>query len=64
MPNARTVQRIACAAMAVTLAGCVSVSPASDFCLIYEPVYVAGGDTAETVRQVMRNNASWVELCE
>ena len=49
--------------MAITLAGCATVSPASDFCLIYEPVYVSGEDTAETVRQVMRNNAAWAELC-
>lgn len=44
---------------------CATASPgAGDFCLIYEPVYVSEQDTAETVRQVMRNNAAWVTLCE
>ncbi len=46
------------------LAACASDLPESDFCLIYEPVYVAGEDTPQTVEQVMRNNAVWVELCD
>lgn len=47
------------------LAGCAGGSPATgDFCLLYEPVYVSQEDTAETVRQAMRNNAVWQALCD
>ncbi len=60
----QTARMIACAATAITLAACASASPGGDFCAIYEPVYVSSEDTAETVAQVMRNNAVWVELCE
>lgn len=56
---------IACVTMLATLAACASDSPVgSDFCLIYEPVYVADSDSVETVGQVMRNNAAWAALCE
>lgn len=53
-----------CAAILFTAGACASDSAAtSEFCLIYEPVYVARRDTAETVRQIMRNNAAWEALC-
>ena len=48
----------------IMLTGCAMNSPADDYCLIYEPVYVSNEDTAETVTQVMRNNAVWKELCQ
>lgn len=55
---------IGCAAIPITLAACAGDSPArSDFCLIYEPVYVSDRDSGETIAQVMRNNAAWVALC-
>ncbi len=45
------------------LTSCVGNIPASEFCLIYEPVYVSDDDTEETVRQVMLNNAAYDEIC-
>ncbi len=60
----RTRRAAACVMTMLMLAGCASDLPESDFCLVYEPVYVAGEDTAETVEQVMRNNGAWVALCE
>ena len=50
--------------ISIMLTSCASVSPVSDFCLIYEPVYVSDDDTEETVRQVMLNNAAWEEICQ
>lgn len=56
---------IGCAAILALPAACANGSPgAGDFCLIYEPVYVSPSDSEETVGQVMRNNAAWVELCD
>ena len=47
------------------LDACATALPGlSEFCLIYEPVYVSTQDTGETVRQVMRNNAAWEALCD
>lgn len=57
-------RELGCATILVALAACASDSRAvSDFCLIYEPVYVSDSDSAETVDQVMRNNAAWNALC-
>lgn len=54
-----------CAGILLTLGACATASPgASEFCLIYEPVYVSDRDTGETVAQVMRNNAAWEALCD
>lgn len=47
-----------------TLAGCAAGSPASEFCLIYEPIYVSAGDSEATVEQAMRNNAAWLAICD
>lgn len=42
---------------------CATVS-ADDFCAIYRPVYSSLDDTEETLKQLDRNNAVWLELCE
>ena len=46
------------------LSGCTTNLPASNFCLIYKPVYTSDQDTQWTIDQVVLNNAVWVELCE
>lgn len=48
--------------MLILQTGCAAVS-AGDFCQIYEPVYTADADTAETRRRCDRNNAVWWQLC-
>lgn len=35
-----------------------------DFCMIYEPVYISPEDSEETLKQVDKNNAAWLEMCE
>lgn len=50
-------------AMLGMLSACVSVSRAG-FCDIYQPVYMAPQDTEVTKRQIDRNNAAWLELCD
>jgi hypothetical protein len=52
--------------MAISLTGCATSTsaPQSDFCLIYEPVYVdRQNDTPETLQQVDRNNAAYEAVC-
>jgi hypothetical protein len=52
--------------MAILLTGCATSTsaPQSDFCLIYEPVYVDRTlDTPETLQQVDRNNAAYEAVC-
>jgi len=43
--------------------GCARVSRAS-FCDIYRPVYLSRQDTEVTKRQIDRNNAVWLALCQ
>jgi hypothetical protein len=45
------------------LSGCATGSRA-DFCDIYQPVYMAHEDTEVTKKQIDKNNAVWVALCE
>lgn len=48
----------------ITQAGCVAISPATDsFCTIYEPVHMSRKDTEPTKKQIDRNNAAWMEIC-
>lgn len=53
--------------MAISLMGCATSTSApqrSDFCLIYQPVYVdRTNDTPETLQQVDRNNAAYEAVC-
>lgn len=44
------------------LQGCAGAS-SGDFCDIYQPVYTAAADSAETRRQADLNNAVWAALC-
>lgn len=46
------------------LNGCASVSPVSDYCMIYEPIYSSMEDTEETHRQINRENAKYLAVCE
>lgn len=48
----------------VLLSGCVSASPVSDYCTIYEPIYSSMEDTEETVRQINRENVKFLAVCE
>jgi hypothetical protein len=49
-------------AILILLAGCATGSSGS-FCALYQPVYT-GADSEETLLQVDRNNAVWLQLCE
>ena len=46
------------------LNGCASASPVSDYCMIYEPIYSSMEDTEETYRQINRENAKYLAVCE
>jgi hypothetical protein len=50
----------------VTLSGCAGAigATSSDYCRIAEPVTFSAEDSAETVRQIMRENAKYACLCE
>ena len=48
----------------ISLSGCKTVSPASDYCTIYEPIYSSMEDTEETVRQINRENVKFLAVCE
>jgi hypothetical protein len=46
------------------LSGCATVSPVSDYCTIYEPIYSSLEDTEETKRQIDRENVKFLAVCE
>lgn len=48
----------------VVLTSCATNGPA-EFCLIYEPVFMAAEDhlTPETERQIIENNEVWEAIC-
>lgn len=46
----------------VLQSACAPVSR-GDFCLVYQPVYTAQSDSAETRQQCDGNNAVWLALC-
>ena len=43
--------------------GCATTSR-SDFCDIYQPVYMTPQDTEATKKQIDKNNAVWLALCK
>ena len=64
---------IALTPILLTVSGCATGSPepieavkpiSVGFCATYVPVYTTAQDTEQTKRQVDKNNAVWVELCE
>ena len=44
-------------------AGCAQNIVENSYCLIYQPVYFSDDDTEETVKQLMKNNASYESVC-
>lgn len=48
--------------MLLLLSACANGSHAS-FCALYHPVYMSAADTEPTKRQIDRNNAAWVAVC-
>ena len=46
------------------LQGCMSVSGASSFCAVAQPITWGIGDTPETILQIDRHNAAWIRLCD
>src|SRR3546814_4540443 len=57
-----SVRATVCGAILLTVTSCATNSPASDFCLIYRPVYTSAQDTEETRLQVDENNAAFEAL--
>ncbi len=49
--------------MLMLLGGCATNTPASDYCLLYQPVYSHADDTEQTKIQIDGNNAVYDELC-
>jgi hypothetical protein len=45
------------------LTGCARNTVVSEYCLIAEPVYFSEADSAETIRQIIRENSKYDELC-
>lgn len=45
-------------------ASCAKNTPASDYCLLYRPIYSSPQDTEETLRQIDDNNVVYDTLCD
>ena len=54
---------IVCIGMMIMLGGC-GVHSVDDFCLLYIPVLTSDHDTPETLDQIDKNNALWLEFCQ
>lgn len=48
----------------ILLASCAKNTPASDYCLLYRPIYSHPSDTEETLRQIDGNNIVYDALCD
>ena len=46
------------------LGSCVKHTAVSEYCLIAKPIFFADIDTEETIRQILRENAKYDELCD
>lgn len=58
---------IASIMMAIILIGCATGlqdESSGGFCDIYEPIYTSEKDTEGTIKQAIRNNSVWLELCD
>jgi len=54
---------LAAIAIPIGLHGCGGNTAVHDFCLIYEPIYAADGDTPQTLKQVDEMNGKYECLC-
>ena len=59
----RTLCALILTATLLLQSGCATGSRAS-FCEIYQPVYMTPQDTEATKKQIDKNNAVWLALCE
>jgi len=50
--------------MILPLTSACATGSRADFCDIYQPVYMARKDTEATKKQIDKNNAVWLALCE
>ena len=45
------------------LTGCARNTAVDSYCLIAEPIFFSDADSAETIRQIIRENSKYDELC-
>lgn len=55
---------INCGMIVILLSSCAKDLHGSNFCALYQPVYVHRQDTEETKYQVDQNNVLWAEFCQ
>jgi hypothetical protein len=46
------------------LSSCACPLPTSDFCLIYQPIYLSKDDSLPTMRSVVKHNEVWESICQ
>ena len=56
-------RQFAAALIAIGLNGCAGSTAVHDFCLVYEPLYGAEQDTAQTLQQIDEMNGKYECLC-
>lgn len=60
----KKLQRLAVALLILTGLNACTASINGNYCLLYEPIYADyDNDTAETIRQIDRNNVVYDDLC-
>lgn len=49
--------------LVLMLVSCATSTAVDSYCLVAKPIYFADTDTEETIRQILRENAKYDELC-
>ena len=49
--------------LVLMLVSCATSTVVDSYCLVAKPIYFADTDTEETIRQILRENAKYDELC-
>lgn len=60
----KKLKRLAVALVILTGLNACTTNTSGNYCLLYEPIYADyDNDTAETIRQIDRNNVVYDDLC-
>ena len=60
----KKLKRLAGALLILTGLNACTTNTSGNYCLLYEPIYADyDNDTAETIRQIDRNNVVYDDLC-
>ena len=49
--------------LVLMLVSCATSTAVDSYCLIAEPIFFSDADSEETIKQVLRENAKYDELC-